>query len=314
MTKVSIIIPCYNQACFLPECIGSLLAQTYPHWEAIIINDGSSDNTREVALKLCEKEPRLRYIEQENRGLSGARNAGLDASQGELIQFLDADDLLMPEKIQLQLSALKTCNGLAFSYCDFYYCDATDTTKEILNGLFPPPKLKMFSTLHDLALRWEDDLSIPTHCFLFDARFFTDNKIRFDESLPNHEDWDCWMKISTFDPHVIHIDSKLAVYRVHAASMSRQRKKMGKGFLSAIYKQKKQLRGNHEIVKLLNLQLVKVKKKYHIYSPITIVHHRLNLALKKVYKKTVPWPIQKTLFELFKLEKKSNTKIDSQHP
>lgn len=304
MPLVSVIIPCFNQARFLPDCIASLQAQTCPHWEAIIVNDGSPDDTREVALKLSEVEPRIRYIEQDNRGLSGARNAGIAESSGEFIQFLDADDLLMPEKLQLQLMALKTCHGLAFSYCDFYYCDAMDTSKEVLKGLYPPPKFRMVRALHDLALRWEDDLSIPAHCFLLDARFFTDHKIRFDVNLPNHEDWDCWMRILAFDPCVVHIDSKLAVYRVHATSMSHQRKEMGKGFLSAVRKQKKQLKDDHEVVELLNLQLVKIKKRYHFYLSTAAIWRQLNLVLRRVYERKVPWPIQKTLSHLFRLATK----------
>lgn len=87
MDKVSIIIPCYNQAHFLPDAIKSALAQTYHGIEIIVVNDGSTDNTSEVAGQFPVK-----LIEQENKGLAAARNAGIKAASGEWILPLDADD------------------------------------------------------------------------------------------------------------------------------------------------------------------------------------------------------------------------------
>ena len=78
---VSVIIPCYRQGHFLQECIDSLRKQSYPHWEAIIVNDGSPDNTREISLGLHQLDARVKYIEQKNAGLSAARNAGVARSE-----------------------------------------------------------------------------------------------------------------------------------------------------------------------------------------------------------------------------------------
>ena len=91
---VSVIIPCYNHAHYLCRAVQSVLAQTYADWEAIIVDDGSTDNTREVATRFSD--PRVRYIYQENRGLSAARNTGISAAQGSYLAFLDADDELEP--------------------------------------------------------------------------------------------------------------------------------------------------------------------------------------------------------------------------
>ena len=74
---VSIIVPCYNQAQYLPETLDSVLAQTYPYWECIIVNDGSPDNTEEIAKHYCEKDSRFKYVYKENGGLSSARNVSL---------------------------------------------------------------------------------------------------------------------------------------------------------------------------------------------------------------------------------------------
>ena len=92
MTLISVIVPCYNQAQYLDECLQSVLDQTYTDWECIIVNDGSPDHTEEIAKKWVEKDARFRYLFKENGGLSSARNAGIEIAKGEWILPLDADD------------------------------------------------------------------------------------------------------------------------------------------------------------------------------------------------------------------------------
>ncbi|MFN9321402.1 MAG: glycosyltransferase family 2 protein [Chitinophagales bacterium] len=89
---ISIIVPCFNQAQYLDECLQSVLEQTYHEWECIIVNDGSPDNAEEVAQKWIEKDQRYRYVYKENGGLSSARNAGINIAKGEYILPRDADD------------------------------------------------------------------------------------------------------------------------------------------------------------------------------------------------------------------------------
>ena len=97
---VSVVIPCYKQAYFLPDSIGSVLAQTYPGTELIVVDDGSPDNVPE----LVERYPGARCVRQENRGLAEARNAGFRASTGAYVVFLDADDRLIPNAVESHLS------------------------------------------------------------------------------------------------------------------------------------------------------------------------------------------------------------------
>ena len=89
---VSVVIPCYNQAHFLGEAIESVFKQTYKHFEIVVVDDGSTDNTSEVARRYSG----IRCIEQVNQGLSAARNTGIRESKGEYLVFLDADDRLYP--------------------------------------------------------------------------------------------------------------------------------------------------------------------------------------------------------------------------
>jgi len=98
---VSIIVPCYKQAHFLEESLGSVMNQTYNNWECIIVNDGSPDETDRVALKWTAKDERFKYLEQKNKGLSGARNAGIEICEGEYILPLDADDILDKEYLKI---------------------------------------------------------------------------------------------------------------------------------------------------------------------------------------------------------------------
>lgn len=99
MPEVSVIIPCYNHGHYLPHAVNSVLAQTFTDWEAIIVDDGSTDNTREVAAQFTDE--RVRYVHQENRGLSGARNTGIRAAQGAYLAFLDADDEWEPRFLRV---------------------------------------------------------------------------------------------------------------------------------------------------------------------------------------------------------------------
>ena len=99
--KVSIVIPCYNQAIYLPETLESVLNQTYDNWECIIVNDGSPDDTEEVAKKWLDKDSRFKYLFKENGGLSSARNAGIEIAEGEWILPLDCDDLIANKYLEL---------------------------------------------------------------------------------------------------------------------------------------------------------------------------------------------------------------------
>jgi GT2 family glycosyltransferase len=103
---VSIIVPTYNRAYCLPRTIDSVLAQTYQHFEIIIIDDGSTDNTRKLVEGMAARDGRIRYLYQPNAGVSAARNSGLRAARGDYIALLDSDDVWKPWKLEVQLACL----------------------------------------------------------------------------------------------------------------------------------------------------------------------------------------------------------------
>lgn len=107
---VSIVIPVYNAERFLDACLKSVEEQTYPHYEAIIVNDGSTDGSREIAESFCRRDPRFKLFDKENGGLSSARNLGIDNSRGEWLFFLDSDDELYPESIKRLMEIQSTAD------------------------------------------------------------------------------------------------------------------------------------------------------------------------------------------------------------
>lgn len=115
--KVSIIVPCYNQAQYLDECLISISNQTYSNWECIIVNDGSQDATETVAMNWTVKDNRIKYIQKSNSGLSAARNSGITLAQGEFILPLDADDKISPDYVVRAIQAFENDNTLKVVYC-----------------------------------------------------------------------------------------------------------------------------------------------------------------------------------------------------
>ena len=123
--KISIIVPCYNQAQYLDECLQSVLDQTYQDWECIIVNDGSPDNTEEVAKKWVEKDRRFIYLLKENGGVSSARNFGIEKANGEWILPLDGDDKIAEKYLELAEKEFK--NSPDIVYCDAYFFGIDDS-------------------------------------------------------------------------------------------------------------------------------------------------------------------------------------------
>src|SRR5690606_15764736 len=124
---VSIVIPCYNHARFLGEAIESALGQTYPRVEVVVVDDGSTDDTAAVVVRY----PAVRYVRQANAGLAAARNAGLRASTGELLVFLDADDRLTPGALEEGLRCLRARPECAFVYGAYRWIEADGTFHDI---------------------------------------------------------------------------------------------------------------------------------------------------------------------------------------
>lgn len=240
-TLISIIIPCFNQGCFLNEALDSICTQTYKNWEAIIINDGSTDNTGEVALDYCNRDSRFKYIRKENGGLSAARNTGISSAQGGFIQLLDADDLIEPDKLLTAVEYYQDNQAAnAIFYSSMRYFEHNE-----------PNQLKILGRNNFLAhveLKADDDLTAQTDVIktrnicvisapLYPREVF--NKIGvFDENLTSLEDWDFHIRClnAGFKFHHYYKNNSLTLIRLHNTSMMRDQKGLDENFYKLMVK------------------------------------------------------------------------------
>ena len=225
---VSVIIPCFNQAQYIEEALVSVQNQTHTNWECIIVDDGSTDNSKDIAKKWCDEDQRFLYVHKENGGLSSARNFGLNKASGKYVQFLDSDDLIKPEKFSEQLKDLQESE---ISVCNYF--SFVDGTNDAAVHRYLSPFLSELHYKKEIILDWEYRKSIPCHSILFERRLIVENKLSFNENLPNHEDWVFWVQLFYFSKSIKNNKNEFALYRIHNHSMSVDFKLMKQGFLKA---------------------------------------------------------------------------------
>lgn len=206
--KVSIIVPCYNQAAYLPKAIASLQAQTLEDWECIIVDDGSTDNSAEIAANAALKDQRFRLIQKLNGGSASARNMGLTMTKGEYIQFLDADDYLDEEKLEKQSNLMRSQNA-DMSYTAFKHTYSDGTTSK---PLFV--QLKAITVM----TRWGLGGSIPPHAFLYRASFIQNIHLEFDERCRFREDWNWLIHCFNARPKTVILPEYCGAYYAHNES------------------------------------------------------------------------------------------------
>ena len=122
---ISVIVPVYNVEEYLEECLDSIQCQTYTNFEVILVNDGSTDASKEICERFCRQDSRFHLINQENKGLSGARNRGMTESKGEFITFVDSDDVIKDDMLEQLLKHMTT------EEVDIVECWYTNDKKEI---------------------------------------------------------------------------------------------------------------------------------------------------------------------------------------
>ncbi|TPE43493.1 glycosyltransferase [Pontibacter mangrovi] len=223
---VSVIIPCYNHGRYLQEAIDSVLRQAYPAKELIVVDDGSTDSTRQVARQNKE----VRYVFQRNKGLSAARNTGIRHSAGQFLVFLDADDYLYENALQVNVDQLLQNEAVAFS-SGAHHILYTDTQ------LVKPVVKDVTGDYYTHLLRGN---FIGMHAAVMFRRWVFD-RYRYDTSLKACEDYDLYLKVTRHHPMVYH-PQVLAAYRQHGANMSGNPHLMLSTALRALKRQKRHLR------------------------------------------------------------------------
>ncbi len=226
---VSVIIPCYNQGHFLQESVASVLEACGRNVEIIIIDDGSTDESTQRYLSEAKALAPLsiRTIRQERKGLSAVRNRGIELAIGRFIQFLDADDLLAPGKIDLQITHLDLAPQIDISVCNFLLCDSQRSQFSKVGEAIAHSDF----TLDDFLYKWERGFAIPIHCALF--RRTVVESVKFKEELPAKEDWVFWTMQVLRGSKIAFLNVHGAFYRQHDQSMRKSYFEMGQAWLRA---------------------------------------------------------------------------------
>ena len=290
---VSIVIPCYNYGLFISQTLDCLLTQSYQNWEAIIIDDGSTDNTRQVVDGYLRKDPRFIYIYQLNQGLSASRNTGLNNANGSYVQFLDADDLLSRGKIAAQVRFMEQYLDCDISYTGAYYFE-----DKKLNELFKNILLteKVEEWIPRINARGRSVLSylirsniMPVNAALIRRDFLLKHNLYFDESYHSVEDWEFWLRCVYNNASFEYFDSGVAnvLIRVHPNSMTQN--------LAKMYAYEIKLR--HDIKAYLNqlsgvesLHRLNNKKLYSLlYKDTLWKHNRITYAGVRYIIKEIGW-------------------------
>lgn len=234
---VSVIIPNYNYANYLCQAVDSVLMQTYPNIEIIVVDDGSKDNSKEILSSYGEK---ISVIYQPNAGVAAARNNGANAGKGEFIAFLDADDFWLPGKIEKQIDLFRMNSSLGFSHVGVQYIDTeNEPIKDLINGQEGWVSEEFLLLDRPVVLSGGSGMMMPRSVF--------EEVGGFDLELSTCADWDLFYRISClyefgFLPEI------LVKYRIHSSNMhgniQRMEREMMHGYQKAFSE------GNSELQKI----------------------------------------------------------------
>lgn len=215
---ITFVVPCYNQANFLDEALLTVQNQTYTNWECIIVNDGSTDNTKAIAQIWLEKDDRFKYLEKENGGLSSARNAGIKLCKTEYVFPFDADDKLHEDYLKKAVAIL------------------SDNKKiEVLTA-----KVQLFGTKNNILELPEYSFKrlLTRNCFIACSIYKKETFDRvggYDENLKSFEDWDFWISALQNGGEHYQIDKVLYYYRKHEDHSLSNRFYKDKDFYESLY-------------------------------------------------------------------------------
>jgi len=205
---VSVIIPSYNRAHYIKETIDSILAQTYKNFEIIVIDDGSSDNTREV---LEAYKDRISYFYQENQGVASTRNRGVEEARGEYVSFLDCDDIWFPEKLEKQIEYVNEHPHVALVCAEVHIINSDGKfVKHVKRDESLP---LTFENLFEQSL-----VHVPTTIVKRQVILALGG---FDPTVAISDDYDLWLRlIKRYSCHYMPIP--LAKYRIHSGNLMKQ--------------------------------------------------------------------------------------------
>jgi glycosyltransferase involved in cell wall biosynthesis len=274
MPKVSVIVPCYNQAQYLDEALQSIFEQTYTNWECLIVNDGSPDSTEEVARKWEAKDPRFIYLYQENGGVSSARNLGIEKATGEFILTLDADDKYEATFLEKALTVLvlNPEMGIVSSW-GRYFTD--DKQLQVYKSI---GKTTVDFLFHNAA--------IGTSLF---RKACWEQAGGYDENPENgYEDWEFYLRVCALGWKVHIIEEVLFFYRQSNVSRSAGMNQKHNATQKYIYLKNKDIYcANYEVL-IDRLLTVSDLEKTEINKFRNTIDYKLGAAILKPFR-SVKW-------------------------
>lgn len=232
---ISVIIPTYNQAQYVLESIRSVLNQTYPDFELIVVDDGSTDETPQ-SLALIN-DTRLQVIRQANKGLSAARNTGIKESTAPLITFLDSDDFFFPNKLTVLSEYLNSHPNIGLVSGGTQFIDQ--------NGRQISQNIKSLENLNLSTLLVSNPLCVSA---IMMRRAWIDQVGMFDETLRACEDWDLWQRLAYAGCQFAGVEHIVVAYRYHVGQMTRESDRMCKAIFTVIDKFFRQTGISDEII------------------------------------------------------------------
>lgn len=238
---VSVIIPTYNYGHFIAEAIASVLSQSYRNFEIIVIDDGSTDSTKDVVSSF----PAVRYLHQANQGIAPARNAGLHASRGEFLVFLDADDRLLPDTLMVGVASLRANPESAF----------VSGQRELIskNGKsLPSPPINCIQSDHYRAFLYSNYIGTVGQVMFRRSILAAVNG--FDCSVPGCDDFELYLRLTRSYPVQCH-DKVVLQYRRHGSNTSGKRDMMLQSALRIYQAQTPHVQGRPELESLQQKQI-----------------------------------------------------------
>lgn len=210
---VSVMMPAYNAEAYIGQAIESVLDQSYRRWELIVIDDGSTDRTGEIASRYGD--PRIRVIRQENQGEAAARNTALKNMQGEFVAFLDADDLYLPDHLESLVGYLQTHDQADGVYADGYYVDQEGNRLQTLSSRRRGP----FEGHIFEEVVYGSDVFGPPACVALRTNLIARHGLKFDEDIVIGPDWDFFTKYADVGKFG-YLDRIICLYRLHTTNIS----------------------------------------------------------------------------------------------
>lgn len=258
MSKVSIIIPCFNVQNYITECLDSIRKQTFKDFEIIVVNDGSTDNTEQKIIDFFKlySDINHKYVYQENRGLGAARNTGILNSSSEILTFLDADDLLIEVSLEERVNFFLKDSVLIFLCSDAFILKDNKVQETYKKRVLPEfyGKLDLTTVIQENVIVMPSVMvrrSIFERIGLFDPDF---------SKVKGVEDYDMWLRILSTGVKSIFIDKPLVIYRVTGTSMSSDVVAMHRNLLYVYNKNLLSLNLSSEQRKLVQYRINSIEK------------------------------------------------------